>query len=142
SSRLGELQRLLAEPSAQGSAFVELYNGIVLSNAVVASATNFVALTSTIPLLVANQAQEQVPMQQVFNANPSEILWQNRQAQGQRSSDEFQARAYVYQQAAQAGINANYGNQAVPVSKAPSRLTPDMFIPQGPITPVWLGSTL
>jgi signal transduction histidine kinase len=139
SNRLGELKRLLAEPAVQGSAFVDLYNGIVLSNAVVASATNFVPVTFTNPLLVANQNAEQAP-QQAFNVKPSEILWQNAQAQGQRSSAEFHARNNVYQQAAQAGINANYGNQTATAPK--SRLTPGGFSPQGPVTPVWLGSAL
>src|SRR5436190_2014932 len=114
SNRLGELKQLLSKPAVQESTLVSLDNGMFLSNAVVAAATNFVPLTSANPLLVANQNAEQVPMQQAFNVKPSEILWQNDQVQGQRSSAEFRSRAKVYQQAAQAGINANYGNQIAP----------------------------
>jgi two-component sensor histidine kinase len=158
SNRLGELKRLLAAPAAQGSAFVELDNGIVLSNAVAASATNFVPMTFTNTLLAANQIAEQVP-QQAFNVKPSEIRSQNDQAQVRRSSAESQARANVYQQAVQAGINAAVGNQILPVPQTPSRpardtnqIAPvpqmparpaaDSFIPQAPVTPVWLGSAL
>ncbi|HEY0548332.1 MAG TPA: HAMP domain-containing sensor histidine kinase [Verrucomicrobiae bacterium] len=139
SNRLGELKQLLAAPAAPGSAFVELDNGSVLSNAV-AAATNF-PVTFTNSLLAANQNMEQ-GQQQVFNVKPSEILWQNAQAQGQKSSAEFRARNNVYQQAAQAGINANYGNQAAPAPQIPSRPAPGGSSPQAPATPVWLGSAL
>jgi len=114
SNRLGELKQLLSEPAAPESAFVALDNGSVLSNAVVASASNFVPVTFTNTLLTANQNMEQIPMQQAFNVNPSELRWQNDQAQVRRSSAEFQARNNVYQQAAQAGINAAFGNQPSP----------------------------
>ncbi len=140
-ARLRDFQEILSARASDavvralmpGMASRLICNGDVLTFSCPPFRTNAASLAVlNAPIVVEQQRQQELLQQPLAQLNPSQIPNQAAQAQSFRNSAEWNARANVYQQAAQQVEmpSANY-------------LTGADFKPmEGPLKPVWVGPAL
>jgi signal transduction histidine kinase len=142
-ARLAELRQILNQETSQSLASVaprssayrssapleaperSLKNRDLLANTCAVPATN------AVPTISINNALQAAAPQQQAQLPLAQMDRQSRQSQGLRNFAEWNARANVYQQVA--GNDKASGNYDLP---------PGLNLNEGPIKPVWLGSTL
>jgi signal transduction histidine kinase len=140
--RLAQLGKILAEKAhpffvqAAGGPRGELSNDQLSNGDFLLSAvperTNIVPIQTINAPIQEQQMRQQSELQQPgANLKVSQIPSQRAQIQSLRNSAEWNARANVYQQAAQTDVPLG-----------PYLQSPDLTLSEGPLKPLWLGSAL
>ena len=141
--RLKRLEGILSAPAAasiarasNGELQVRVNRDLLFYSAAAPAAPSAPPMTNA--LLAANAVDPGAPMpSQRLNARPSDILQQQAQVQSVLNSVEFQARANVYQQAAQIGATAN-----TQPARAAEYNSEQPVVRGVAMKPVWIGPAL